>query len=322
MKKLIGAINKFNKANILVIGDLMVDEYLFGDVNRISPEAPVPVINVKKVDYRAGGAANLASNITSLGGKCTLIGQVGNDNEKDMLLKLLATHNIIPNLIEREDYLTIKKTRAMANGQQLLRIDWEVCNPLPGKLINGIIKFSKQNNFDMIIVSDYNKGMITQRLMKELKNNQMKVVVDPTPAHTNWFKKVFVVTPNLKEAKEMCGADNIKQIGKKLLRKLNSNVIVTRGPEGLSIFDKHTKKHTHIPTKAKKVYDVSGAGDTFVAGLVLALVSGLSLEESAILANHAAGIVVGKLGTATVTAEELKKDIGGGHEQEKRRKRE
>jgi len=312
--KLIETIQEFSKKHILVVGDIMIDEYIFGNINRINPEAPVPILNVlnNNREYRLGGAANTANNISALGAKCTIIGQVGNDKTKEPLLKLLEKSNINTFLIERKDFTTIKKTRLVAQNQQALRVDFEDPKPLKQKHVTKIIKFIKSKQFDIILLSDYDKGMITKELVEELKNLNIPIIVDPKPNTMDLFKDVFVVTPNISEAREITKSNSDPKILSKLIaEKYNTNVIITQGSNGTSSYNKETKYYKQLPAKSQEVYDVSGAGDTFIAALTLALTSKAELFEATQIANHAAGIVVGKFGTATLTLEELKSSFNG-----------
>ncbi len=314
--KLIKTIQEFPKKHILVIGDLILDEYLFGDINRINPEAPVPVLNVSNNnrEHRLGGAANTANNVVALGAKCTVIGQVGNDKFKEPMLELFKQANINTFLIERNNFTTIKKTRLVAQNQQALRVDFEDPKPIQSEHVQQIIKFIKSNQFDMILLSDYNKGTLTKELTEELKKLDIVIVVDPKPINMNLFKDVFTIAPNIKEAKEITNTNTSpEELSQLIAEKHNTHVIITQGPNGTSSYNKYTKEYNHLPTKAREVYDVSGAGDTFIAALTLALASKAELYEATQIANQAAGVVVGKFGTATLTSEELKSSFNGKH---------
>ncbi|MFC1648863.1 D-glycero-beta-D-manno-heptose 1-phosphate adenylyltransferase [Nanoarchaeota archaeon] len=297
-------IDSFSGKKILVIGDIILDKYVFGDVSRLNPEAPVPVLRAKKTEYRLGGAANVAHNIAALGGDCTIVGRVGKDYSKDELIKEFKKTNIKHKLVESKDYPTIKKTRMVAQHQQLVRVDWEETTPLSDAEVKQALTLVI-GKYDLIVVSDYGKGMIVPELMKGLKNLGVPIIADMKPENMEMFKGIMALTPNIKEGREMTGKKDPDRIGSKLVKMLNSNIILTRGGDGISLFLKNGKSH-YIPTKAKEVYDVSGAGDTVLATLALGVASGLNLYEAVMIANQAAGIVVGKLGTATVTASELK----------------
>jgi len=299
-------IEKFKGKNVLVVGDVMLDEYIKGDTSRISPEAPVPVLKVQSKEYRLGGAANVAYNITSLGANCTLIGQVGNDDIRNELVRELKEKCIDYFFVEN-NIPTIKKTRIIAQNQQVIRVDSEEIQKISENQVKKILSFVKGRSFDVIIVADYNKGVAVPSLIKELKKLNIKIVADPKPNNIELFKNVYAVSPNLKEAQEITKETEFIKTGKKLEKMLNSIILLTRGPDGLSIFQKGT--HQYIPSQAKEVYDVSGAGDTFTAVFALATVASLSAYDSAIIANHAAGLVVSKFGTASLTRSEFKQTI-------------
>jgi len=323
MNKLIAVIEKFKDKKIIVIGDVMLDKYIWGDVSRISPEAPVQIVNVLEESYVPGGAANVANNIAALNAKSYMVGIVGNDETKDKLVQELKKRNIDVNgLINDENKMTIQKVRVFGRSQQLLRFDYEKKGYADTKIENNILDFVSRDleKIDAIIVSDYAKGVITKQLMEKLialcKEKNKILVVDPKPKHKDFYKNATLITPNHTEAHQMTDSkenieNDVEKMGEKLLEEMNSTVLITKGEKGMSLFEKDGKT-THIPTFAKEVYDIIGAGDTSVATLTLALASGASFEEAAIIANHAAGITVGKIGTSTVNIEELKKSIENG----------
>jgi D-beta-D-heptose 7-phosphate kinase/D-beta-D-heptose 1-phosphate adenosyltransferase len=309
-------IDNFQSKNIIVLGDVMLDKYVWGRVTRISPEAPVPVVEVQKETYVPGGAANAANNIVSLGGKAVLIGMVGDDIHKDVLIKELEQRGIASQLV-LDSRPTTTKVRVMGQKQQLVRIDYEHKHPIDEETGKRILDVIKDTPSDAIVISDYAKGIITQELYNEILHLaealKVPVFVDAKPRRTISYAGATVIKTNNKEACELAGVeehngDQIEEIGKKLVEVLQSNIIITRGEKGVSIFSKEGNV-THVPTKAKQVFDVTGAGDTFLAAFALAFVSGASLEDSAIIANHAAGIKVGKIGTASVSADELRQDL-------------
>ena len=301
--------DKFNqKKKIAVIGDVMLDEYIFGNITRINPEAPVPVLEFERKEYRLGGAANVANNIFSLGGHCVLIGRIGKDKR---IKKILEDVNIHYDFIEDDSLPTIIKTRLMAGTQQLLRLDKEKNSPITSKDVKKIIK--KVRNVDIIIVSDYAKGMITKELMDELRKLKKIILADPKITKPELFKKVYLIKPNLEETKKALGVnvrneEDVEMAGKFLQKQFDANILITRGKEGMSLFEKN-KKTLHVPTNTREVFDVCGAGDTVIATIGIALASEHSLEEAIILSNKAAGIAVGKVGNATVTSQELFKKI-------------
>ncbi|MBW2976423.1 D-glycero-beta-D-manno-heptose-7-phosphate kinase [Candidatus Woesearchaeota archaeon] len=322
MNNLIKIVGQFKNKKILVIGDIMLDKYIWGEVSRISPEAPVQVVNVVKESYAPGGAANVANNIAALEAKSSIIGIVGNDTIKDKLIAELKERNVdTGGIFIDSNKPTIQKVRVIGRSQQLLRFDYEKKGYLDSKTEDNIFDFVSENigAADAIIVSDYAKGVITKNLASKLirlcKEKDKIIVIDPKPKHKEFYKNATLIAPNCIEACQMAGfeedSEDVEKIGKQLLGELNSNILITRGEKGMSLFEKDGKI-THIPTFAKEVYDIAGAGDTSVATLALALASQASFKEAAVIANHAAGITVGKVGTSTVSLEELKKSIENG----------
>ena len=318
--KLLKILDSFKGKRILVIGDIMLDKYIWGDVSRISPEAPVQVVNVSRETFEAGGAANVASNISALSGKAFMVGIAGNDEAKNMLLEELRKKNIDVNgILIDQDKPTTQKVRIIGKSQQLLRVDYENREHVHKNIESSIIKFLEENikESDVVIISDYAKGVITPEVCNkaiELSKKYKKIIIaDPKPKHRDLYANVDLITPNNAEASEMAGIedgtdDTVMEIGNKLLKYLNTNVLLTRGEKGMSLFEKGGSI-SHIPAKAKEVYSIIGAGDTVVATLALALASGANLTEAATLANIAAGIKVGKIGTASVSTEEIKTGI-------------
>jgi D-beta-D-heptose 7-phosphate kinase/D-beta-D-heptose 1-phosphate adenosyltransferase len=312
---LIPIINKFKNQKIAVIGDIILDKYIYGTVDRISPEAPVPIVKVTSEKYVPGGAANVGANISTLGGKVYLLGVTGNDEAGKILIEKAKSLNINTDsiLIDKKKN-TIKKTRVIGLNQQLLRIDFENTDYIESHFEDKFLDFlSSLKELAAIIISDYAKGTITQEMMNKLKilskNKDIRLIIDPKPEHKSWYNNVSLITPNKKEAQEMYGTvieniDDYFQSGKHLMEQFDSEIILTAGEKGMFVFEKN-KEPVFIKTVAREVYDVSGAGDTVVASLCLALCSGAHLTDAAIIANHAAGIKVGKVGTAPVAYEEL-----------------
>jgi D-glycero-beta-D-manno-heptose-7-phosphate kinase len=312
MKTLLSKVEKFAGKKILVIGDVILDRYVYGDVSRISPEAPVPVVKIEKEVVVVGGAANTANNISSLGAEAFLVGVVGNDPSKEILLRELDIRCINRSGIVIDSFVnTIEKTRVVGNSHQLVRIDYETVKKLSDeteeKLMSNIEKYMEK--CDIIVVSDYGKGIVTENLMRKIKKlsniQGKKIIVDPKPKNYEFYKDVFIITPNSKEAYEISKSQNTIEAGNILREKMNSHVLVTEGPKGMTLFELG-KKEVYIPTKSTEVYDVSGAGDTVTATIALCIASGMELKDAAVVANYAAGIVVRKAGTATVSKEELK----------------
>lgn len=309
-------IDKFSKAKVLVIGDLIMDHFIWGTVKRISPEAPVPVVDVKDESIMLGGSANVVNNLRSLKAKCLLTGVVGNDFDGKRLLDDLKKEKVSTDgIIVDKTRLTTIKTRVIAHSQQVVRFDREVKEKIKEKTLDKVLSYIETNikKADIVILSDYAKGVITKDLAAkviELANKHDKMVaVDPKTEHYEFYKGATFMTPNNLEASQLSGIDivdnkTLKKAEAKIAGDLNLDaLLVTRGEHGMSLFE--ASGETHIPTVAREVFDVSGAGDTVIAIFSLALAVGASFKEAAALSNIAAGIVVGKVGTAAVTREEL-----------------
>jgi D-beta-D-heptose 7-phosphate kinase/D-beta-D-heptose 1-phosphate adenosyltransferase len=332
MKNTKEIVNKFNNAKILVVGDLILDEFIWGDVERISPEAPVPVVWAHRRSFIPGGAANVANNICALDGQVCLIGVVGEDKNTDILLSEIKKRKIsVENIFVEPKRHTTVKTRIVAGHQQVVRVDWEHRDSLPHDLNRKIIQFVKKNikKFDAVIIEDYGKGVINESLLKEIiavaYENKKIITVDPKEENFLYYRGVTSITPNRKELENAVRNLRIKDTTNKfrihndrlfndkeidaaarqILEYLGlESILVTLGEHGMRLFE-NDGRITHIPTVAQEVFDVSGAGDTVIAAFSLALSSGATKSEAAYIANFAAGIVVGKLGTATTSREEL-----------------
>jgi len=295
----------------------MIDRYYWGNVSRISPEAPVPVVEVETEQVRFGGAANVANNINSLGGTPLLIGVIGDDHAGKVFLDMLAEMNLdASGMVVDGSRPTTMKTRVIAAGQHVVRIDNESKVECPEHLRHGILDAVKYriHEIDAILVEDYNKGVLTSDVIGELiavarKYNKI-ITVDPKFNHFLDFKGVTVFKPNRRETEEVLGGrlrtvEDITRAGAKLLEMLSAaNVLLTRGAQGMSLFQSDGTV-THIKTVADNVQDVSGAGDTVIATLTLALAAGVSIREACILANCAAGFVVSQVGIVPVTPAQL-----------------
>lgn len=315
MNSLLKIVEKFSKQNICVIGDLMADYYIFGDTNRISPEAPMPVVLVKEEKMVPGGASNTAANIAALGGKVTIVGLIGEDFAGRKLIEELRQRKInTAGVISNDKHPTIQKFRVIARGQQLIRYDKETSKFISKILERRILKFIENNirDWDVIVASDYAKGLFSESLTKNLiaiaRRYKKPIVSDPKSKNFSFFKGSLVMAPNKNEAEEIIGKLMLKKkdlelAGKYLSKKFNSNILITLGSEGMMLFE--NKKSFYFSSRAKEVFDVTGAGDTVMAGLALSLASGATLKQAAQIANLAAGIVVGKIGTATVSSLEL-----------------
>jgi D-beta-D-heptose 7-phosphate kinase / D-beta-D-heptose 1-phosphate adenosyltransferase len=300
MDRIESIISKFKEKKILVVGDVMLDTYLKGDVKRVSPEAPVPIVKIDGEYNTLGGAGNVASNLVSLGCKASLFSFAGNDFSGDILKGLLRKKGV-ESFIDKSNK-TIQKIRIFGGNQQLARADRE---SIRERKFSGEIKrilSEKAAEADMIIVSDYSKGAVNEDLMNLLAGYMGKIIVDPKPKNKELYRGVFLITPNEKETIEMTSVQNVEDAGSKLKEDLKANILVTRGKKGMSLF---SNKQIHIPTYAREVFNVTGAGDTAIATLALALASGASMNEAANLANHAAGITVEKQGTYSVSFSEL-----------------
>jgi len=308
----------FRNKKVLVIGDLVLDRYIWGKVSRISPEAPVPVVEVTNENFLLGGAANVAHNIVSLEGKVTVVGIIGNDRTGDVLRNILDERGI-GSCIFDDQRPTIVKTRVIAHNQQVVRFDREDKRKVSGKAYEAIIDCIKKsiNSHDAVIISDYKKGMVSSELVEEVvkaaKKKNKFIAVDPKTGHFHCYKNVSLITPNILEASHGAGIEirdekSLIKAGKALLKKIPcKSVLITRGEEGMSLFEKG--RITHIPTAAKHVYDVTGAGDTVIAAFTLAHASGATMHQAAIISNHAAGIVVGEVGTAVTTPVRIMESI-------------
>ncbi|BAI80005.1 ADP-heptose synthase [Deferribacter desulfuricans SSM1] len=317
LNRLTSYINKFDKLKILVIGDLMLDIFIYGSVDRISPEAPVPVVEIKKEVMMPGGAANVAANLKALGVTPILAGIIGNDNNGSLLKNLLNEMQIDNQFIIDDGRTTSTKTRVVAHSQQVVRIDKEEKHKIKKKDTDKLLSFIEdiKNSIDAIIISDYGKGMITKYLIEQLVANfsEKIITVDPKIENFYYYKNVTSLTPNNKEAStatniKITDEESLTKCGKHILEKLKSkSLVITRGEEGMTIFTE--ENITHIPAVAKEVFDVTGAGDTVISVFTSALAVGASYTDAAIIANAAAGIVVGKVGTATTDRDELLKQI-------------
>ncbi len=301
---------QFSKTRLLVVGDVMLDRYWFGDTGRISPEAPVPVVQVEKIDERLGGAANVARNASALGAQTTILGVVGEDEAGKRVEQLLLESGVQSQLQTDGNVPTTVKLRVIARQQQLIRLDFEEA-PSQISLDAKLKRFkSLLPNIDIVILSDYGKGALEQvSAMIELANASKKLVlVDPKGDAYDKYKGATVLTPNRSELRQVVGQwsseDDLTLRAQSLRKNLGLGaLLLTRSEEGMTLFtDKGTE---HVRAQAREVFDVSGAGDTVIAALAVAMGAGWSLERAMALANRAGGIVVGKLGTATVSAEEL-----------------
>lgn len=324
-KRLIKFIEQFSRTRTLVVGNVMLDHYVWGNVSRISPEAPVPVVSVTRENVLLGAATNVVNNIHSLGGKVSVCGVIGHDDAGRQLVHMLRVQGIhTDGLIVEKDRPTTIKTRVIAHSQQVVRFDRETKNGIERDTHRGIFDFVKQqvrDGLDAIVISDYSKGVVTKALVRDImklaRKNSVIVSVDPKVNHFGIYSGVTILTPNIKEASIGAKVDieddkSLLKAGALLLRRLKCEaVLITRGEHGMSLFERDGRI-THIPTVAQEVFDVTGAGDTVISALTLAMAAGAGTVDAARISNFAAGIVVGVVGTATVKPEELKQKITTG----------
>lgn len=300
----------FNHARLLIVGDVMLDRYWFGDVNRISPEAPVPIVRIGKKDERLGGAANVARNAATLGATVGLMGIIGDDEAGKIVAALLKDLHIHDHLSIDETIATIVKLRVISRQQQLLRVDFEE-EPTEMVLHQKLSQFNDQiDQYDVVVFSDYNKGSLNNvaQMIATAKQRQKRVLVDPKGSDYARYQGASILTPNRSELIQVVGAwkteEELTQKAQNLREELHlEGLLLTRSEEGMTLYEQN--KVTHIPTVAREVFDVSGAGDTVITTLAVMLASGASLLDAVHMANRAGGIVVGKFGTSTITREEL-----------------
>jgi len=315
--KLKNVISNFKDKKILVVGDLILDEFIWGKVSRISPEAPVPVVWVRDESFMPGGASNVANNINSLGGKAYIVGVVGNDERAGILKGELEHRGVnVDGILSDSQRPTILKTRVIAHQQQVVRIDKEKIDPLKDNTIKKVAGYVESviDEMDGLIVEDYGKGLITPKLLDKIiplaRKKRKIVAVDPKEEHFSYYKGATLLTPNNAEASKAVGFEikdkqTLKKAGFELLKKFKARIVlITLGEDGMMVFEEG-KTPKKIETIAQEVFDVSGAGDTVVSTYTLALLSGASSIQAAHIANCAAGIVVGKVGIAVVTVNEV-----------------
>lgn len=318
-------VNKFSNTSIIVVGDVMLDEYLWGDVRRISPEAPVPVVQIESVSRRLGGAANVVQNLQKLGIKPLLISVCGNDENGKNLSNLLRELNCCDDgLFQSPNRPTTIKTRIVARQQQVVRADRELVADLDEAERDALWQHfeSSFQKAKGVIISDYGKGVVSQpfinRVLEKCITSNRFVSIDPKDRHFDLYKKVSVITPNLKEAHIMagltyghCSDEEIQLLGWKLLDNLElPHLLITLSERGMALFERENRLFTHLPTVARKVFDVTGAGDTVISVFSAASICGASPLEAAFLANHAAGLTVAEIGTASVDPQTLLSDCG------------
>jgi rfaE bifunctional protein kinase chain/domain len=309
------------KPSILVIGDLMIDHYIWGLASRLSPEAPVPIVNVKKESYTLGGAGNVVQNLVALGAHVAVAGVVGNDASGAHLIDMLEHEGVKTNAIIRDALRpTTVKTRVLAGSHQLVRVDREVTDAVSPEVEEELLIALKANiaGADIVVFSDYNKGLfapeLTQRMIAIAAEHQKKVVIDPKGLNYEKYKGAYIIKPNRKELAEAAKVEKINNItelrnaAKVIFEQTHTTyLIVTLSEEGMAIVTERSSKL--LPVKATEVFDVTGAGDTVIATIAYFVAAGLPVEEACELANHAAAIVIRHIGSATTTIEEVLKDI-------------
>lgn len=317
-------LGRIRQTRVLVVGDVMLDQFIWGRVSRISPEAPVPVVEFERESFMPGGAANVARNLTALGGQSSLFGVVGRDASAQQLRSLLAEQRVrCDGLLPVAGYLTATKTRIVAQKQQVTRLDRETCGDISPAATDRLLRklAAALDSADAVSVGDYAKGVVTQPLVDGLRERCRErglwLSLDPKPGHALNLRGMSLLTPNRKEAFELAGLTDsvrhvnpledgpLQQVAARLLDELRpALLLITLGELGMLLCQRGHDPF-HVPTVARDVFDVSGAGDTVIASFTLAVAAGASPVEAAIFSNHAAGVVVGKVGTATVTPEEL-----------------
>ena len=316
--QLIGFMEQFAKARILIVGDVMLDEYLIGDADRISPEAPVPVVRIEGEKRLVGGAGNVARNVTALGGRAVLVGVRGDDATGQIMRECLTQERITHSLLSLKNRPTTTKTRILARQQQVLRFDKEDVGPFSAEETASLLKLTAEHlaECDALILSDYGKGLVSQSMVEGLHSLLQKsgrsipVLVDPKPQNIQLYKGVSLLTPNAKETSEATllpvkTPQDIVLAGQSLIKRLGcAHLVTTLGSRGMAVFE-DSGTVWHIPTAARQVFDVTGAGDTVIATIAMGLATGLSLVPACLLANYAAGIVVAQVGAATTTPKQL-----------------
>ncbi|MGD9763009.1 MAG: D-glycero-beta-D-manno-heptose-7-phosphate kinase [Candidatus Binatia bacterium] len=319
----VAAMARFPRVRVLVAGDVMLDQFIWGKVERISPEAPVPVVRVTAENRRLGGAANVVHNVRALGGQVITCGVVGSDAAgREVLDELERIGADVEGVVQSRGAATTRKTRIIAHQQQVVRLDreddgWR--DSAAAARARGFL-LAHLDRADVVVISDYGKGLITPEVLSALAavraRRPFPLLIDPKRVNFGFYRNASLMTPNREEASQASGVDirdgqSLARAGEALLERWEAAaVLITRGEEGMSLFA-HGAAAKHFPTAARHVYDVTGAGDTVVAACALALGAGAGLEAAAVLANHAAGIVVGEVGTATVSAEQLRARVRG-----------
>jgi len=323
LEQLLGLVDRFAGRRLLVLGDLMLDHYLWGHCERISPEAPVPVVEVQRETSSLGGAGNVAANLAALGAEPVLVGLVGDDERAQTLFEAFASRGVDTRAIVRDGSRpTTMKTRIIAHSQQVVRADWESRADVEGPALQALLGTLERElpRCHGLIVSDYGKGVVTRAVLEQAiglaRAKKLRVSVDPKESHIDSYRSVSILTPNQHEAGYVMGQRitdeaSLLSAGRGLQKRVDADaVLITRGPDGMSLFEK-SGRTTHLPTVAREVFDVTGAGDTVVSVVALALAAGADYPEACYLANHAAGVVIRDVGTATCPPGELRASLAG-----------
>jgi len=323
LEQLLGLVDRFAGRRLLVLGDLMLDHYLWGHCERISPEAPVPVVEVQRETSSLGGAGNVAANLAALGAEPVLVGLVGDDQRAQTLFEAFASRGVDTRAIVRDGSRpTTMKTRIIAHSQQVVRADWESRADVDGPALQALLGTLERElpRCHGLIVSDYGKGVVTRAVLEQAiglaRAKKLRVSVDPKESHIDSYRSVSILTPNQHEAGYVMGQRitddaSLLSVGRGLQKRVDADaVLITRGPDGMSLFEK-SGRTTHLPTVAREVFDVTGAGDTVVSVVALALAAGADYPEACYLANHAAGVVIREVGTATCPPGELRASLAG-----------
>ncbi len=323
LDRLEALVGRFSGRRVLVLGDLMLDHYLWGRCERISPEAPVPVVEVERESSSLGGAGNVAANLVALGARPVLVGVIGRDPRAQQLLEAFARRGIdTRSLVRDATRPTTIKTRILAQHQQVVRADWESRAELAGEALEALLEVLAHEvpGCEGLVVSDYGKGVVTRAVLERAiglaKAARVPISVDPKESHLDAYRGVSIVTPNQHEAGWVMGRRvtdeaSLMEVGWGLQKRLDTDcALVTRGADGMSLFERGGR-YTHLPTVAREVFDVTGAGDTVVSVVALALAAGADYREACFLANHAAGQVIREVGTATCSPEQLRASLAG-----------
>jgi len=325
-RRLLGLVGGFPRVRILVAGDFMLDQFIWGSVSRISPEAPVPIVRMTREDRRPGGAGNVVSNLASLGSRATACGVIGRDATARQLLRVLKSVGAdVGGMVAARTVVTTRKTRIVAHQQQVVRVDQEATGHLDDRITGRLVRYVLENlaQHSGLIVSDYGKGAVSASLLEALSQRHARVpflwIVDPKRPNFSRYRGASLIKPNVEEASEASGMEisdlrSLCNAGRRLLEMWGSqSVLISRGEDGMSLF-KESGDVRHFPTAARDVYDVTGAGDTAISACALALAAGGTLEEAAVMANIAAGVAVAHVGTVAVTTQALRRAIKGARE--------